>query len=99
MGAEMGGFNPVGFVFFVLLTVLTRLIWTWVINRAQGSVLIAVLLHASSNANSLTLRPLIYPAAPPEAGLVALAVTLLLAVAVLIGSRGRLAHPHHQADA
>jgi membrane protease YdiL (CAAX protease family) len=90
--SEMGRFDPVGFVFFSLLCVLTRLIWTWVVNRAQGSGLIGILLHASSNANGLDLRPQLYPPAPPEAGLIAIGVTLAVALLILIGTRWRLSY-------
>jgi membrane protease YdiL (CAAX protease family) len=90
--SEMGKFDPIGFVFFIILSALTRLIWTWVVNRAQGSGLIGVLLHASSNANGLDLRTQLYPPAPPEAGLIAMGVTLVIAVAILIATRGRLAY-------
>ncbi len=34
----------------ILLAVISRIIWTWVFNNTKGSILIAILLHAASDA-------------------------------------------------
>ena len=35
---------------FILVDMLATFLYTWVYNHAQGSILIAVLMHAASNA-------------------------------------------------
>jgi membrane protease YdiL (CAAX protease family) len=64
--SEMGAFNPVSFIFFVLISIFMRLIWMWVTNHAKGSGVLGVLLHASSNAVSLALIPKCCPRPHPS---------------------------------
>ena len=94
--SEMGAFNPVSFVFFVLISVFVRIIWTWVTNKTKGSGLVAVLLHASSNAVSLALIPSLLPAPSPDqmslSGLLLLGLLFLIAVLTLVFTRGRLSY-------
>jgi membrane protease YdiL (CAAX protease family) len=94
--SEMGAFNPVNFIFFVLISIFVRIIWTWVTNKANGSGITGILLHASSNAVSLALIPILLPA--PTADQLAISTLFLLgllflaAVLILIFTRGRLAY-------
>lgn len=92
--SELGAFNPVNFVFFVLISIFIRVIWTWITNNANGSGIVGVLLHASSNAVSLALIPKLLPAPTPDqmavSGLVLLGLLFLSAVLVLVFTRGRL---------
>jgi uncharacterized protein len=94
--SEMGTFNPVNFIFFVLLSIFTRILWTWVTNHAHGSGVAAVLLHASSNAVSLALITSLLPAPSPDqmamSSLLLLGLLFLFAVLVLIFTRGRLSY-------
>ena len=94
--SEMGAFNPVGFIFFVLISIFVRILWTWITNHAKGSGIVAILLHASSNAVSLALIPSLLPAPTPNqmaaSGLVLLGFLFLFALLVLILTRGRLAY-------
>lgn len=90
--SEMGAFNPIVFIFLLVSQISTRVIWTWIGNKTQASVPVGVLLHASANTASLDLVPRLFPSAPPEAGLIAIGVTLLTAIVVLIFTRGRLAY-------
>ena len=94
--SEMGAFNPVNFIFFVLSSIFIRLIWTWIINKAQGSGVAGILLHASSNAVSLALIPNLLPAPTPDqmaiSGLLLLGLFLLSSVLILIFTRGRLSY-------
>jgi membrane protease YdiL (CAAX protease family) len=94
--SEMGAFNPVNFMFFVLISISIRIIWTWVTNHANGSGISVVLLHASSNAVSLALIPALLPAPTPEqmalSGLLVLGLLFPLAVLITILTRGRLSH-------
>jgi membrane protease YdiL (CAAX protease family) len=57
----LGPFSIDGFVAFVLTAMAGTFIYTWVFNNTRGSVLIAVLTHAASNAAS-TLMGLLVPA-------------------------------------
>jgi membrane protease YdiL (CAAX protease family) len=92
--SEMGAFNPAGFLIFTLSLIFTRVIWTWVTNRARGSGIAGILLHASSNAVSLGLIPKLLPAPTPEqmavSGLILLGLLLGAAGAIVIFTRGRL---------
>ena len=94
--SEMGAFNPVNFIFFVLSSIFIRIVWTWVTNNAQGSGITGVLLHASSNAVSLALIPNLLPAPSPDqmalSGLLLLGFMLVLSVVLLLFTRGRLSY-------
>jgi membrane protease YdiL (CAAX protease family) len=92
--SEMGAFNPVNFIFFVLINVFVRIIWTWVTNHAGGSGIVGILLHASSNAVSFALIPNLLPAPTSEqmavSGMLLLGLLFLSAVLILIFTRGWL---------
>jgi membrane protease YdiL (CAAX protease family) len=95
--SEMGGFNPVGFAIFTLIAVFTRVIWTWVTNNARGSGITGVLLHASSNAVSIGLIPLMLPPSQPNqiddlSGPILLGLLLFSAVLILVFTHGRLSY-------
>jgi len=94
--SEMGVFNPVNFIFFVLSSICIRIIWTWVMNNAQGSGIIGILLHASSNAVSLALIPNLLPAPTPDqmaiSGLLLLGFMFLLSIVLLLFTRGQLSY-------
>lgn len=93
--SEMGDFRLVNFIFFVLLSISVRILWTWITNKAHGSGIAGILFHASSNAVSLTLIPGLLPAPTADqmamSGLLPLGSLFLLAVLVLLFTRGRLA--------
>ena len=95
--SEMGAFNLVGFAIFMFIAVFTRVIWTWVTNNARGSGIAGVLLHASSNAVSIGLIPLMLPAPQPNqiddlSGPILLGLLLLSAVLILVFTHGRLSY-------
>lgn len=98
--SEMGAFNPVNFIFFVLSSIFIRIVWTWVTNNAQGSGIAGILLHASSNAVSLALIPNLLPAPSPDqmalSGLLLLGFMLLLSVVLLLFTRGQLSYKERQ---
>ena len=87
----LGPFEVTGFVVNTLSIVVISIIWTWVFNNARESILIAVLLHASSNATGIWMAKLL-PNIPDEAGYIILGVYIGLAVLLLIITRGRLAY-------
>jgi membrane protease YdiL (CAAX protease family) len=94
--SEMGAFNPVNFIFFVLSCIFIRIVWTWVTNNAQGSGIAGVLLHASSNAVSLALILNLLPMPTPDqmaiSGLLLLGFMFLLSAALLLFTRGQLSY-------
>jgi membrane protease YdiL (CAAX protease family) len=94
--SEMGAFNLLGFIIFTLQVVLTRMIWTWATNHAHGSAVIAILLHASSNAVSLALIPQLLPTPTPDqmaqSGLILLGLLLFTATVLMVATRGRLGY-------
>ena len=94
--SEMGAFNPVNFIFFVLSSIFIRIVWTWLINHAQGSGIAGILLHASSNAVSLALIPNLLPVPTPDqmavSGLLLLGFMFLLSVVLLLFTRARLSY-------
>ena len=94
--SEMGAFNPLNFIFFVLSSIFIRIVWTWVTNNARGSGIAGILLHASSNAVSLALIPNLLPAPSPNqmalSGLLLLGFMLLLSVVLLLSTRGQLSY-------
>jgi hypothetical protein len=94
--SEMGAFNPVNFIFFVLVSIFIRIIWTWVTNNARSSGVSGILLHASSNAVSLALIPGLVRAPTPEqmalSGLILFGLLFLCAIPVLAFTRGRLSY-------
>lgn len=95
--SEMGTFNVFGFVIFMFIAICTRVIWTWLTNNAKGSGIVGVLLHASSNAVSVGLIPLLLPtsqSSPAEdlSGPILLGLLLLSAVLILVITRGQLSY-------
>lgn len=94
--SEMGAFNPVNFILFVLSSIFIRIVWTWVTNNAHGSGIAGILLHASSNAVSLLLIPNLLPAPMPDqlalSGLLLLGFMFLLSVLLLLSTRGQISY-------
>jgi len=94
--SEMGAFNPVTLIFFVLISIFVRVIWTWATNKSNGSGIVGILLHASSNAVSFVLIPNLLPAPTPDemtlSGLILLGLLFFSSVLVLIFTRGRLSY-------
>jgi uncharacterized protein len=63
----LGPFTRVGYTTFLLTAVAMTLIYTWLYNNTRGSILIAVLFHASINASSTAMGAAI-PADVPLSG-------------------------------
>lgn len=61
----LGPFSFGSFVPFVLTAIAGTFIYTWVFNNTRGSVLIAVLMHAASNAATNLMTAIV----PSEGGL------------------------------
>jgi len=84
---------------FMLTAVGATFIYTWVVNNARGSILIAILLHASSNAASSLLTAIVPLDGVLPAPLQALSpgwfnviIFALAAVVLVVLTRGRLGY-------
>ena len=86
---------------FMLTAAFATFIYTWVYNQTKGSVLLAILLHASSNAASVWLGTLLEESGlhEPSQGMAAYLISTgwinviaygLVALMLVIGTRGQL---------
>jgi uncharacterized protein len=84
------GWNTTTFLANSLAIVLATLIWTWLFNHGRGSILFAILIHATSNASSaLVPQWLAIQSDDPWMLSKVLGVVALLLV---LGTRGRLGY-------
>ncbi|HEU4909797.1 MAG TPA: CPBP family intramembrane glutamic endopeptidase [Propionibacteriaceae bacterium] len=67
-----------------------QIIFTWLYNGAGASVLIAMIAHLFSNVMTATVKPLFSPAGQERYWLIMTAVGFLVALSLLIATRGRL---------
>jgi uncharacterized protein len=70
-----------------LAIIIMSFLWTWVFNNAKQSILIAILLHASSNAIS-ALAPQLYNINDPWEIVKIFGLTMLIVIAVTKGKLG-----------
>jgi membrane protease YdiL (CAAX protease family) len=89
--AAMDPFNLAHLVTNTFGIVALTIIWTWVINHAKGSILVAILLHAASNASDKMFGQLV-PVLPPQIGTTALELMLVGATLLVVLTRGRLGY-------
>jgi len=86
-----GGFSLGGVAVFATVAVTFSVLITWVYNRTGGSVLMAVLLHASLNfSQGLTAQ--IFPAAKDNE-VAPVAMLVVIALVVIVATRSRLGYP------
>lgn len=89
----LGPWNPVAFIRNTLMIMVFTVIWTWVFNMANGSILIAVMLHASVNATPSWLRSFAPELqAIDQNPILSYALVIGLALLVVVLTRGRLAY-------
>jgi CAAX protease family protein len=83
-------------VLMIIVAILTRIFMTWVFNNTKGSILIAILLHASldaSNSGSAFIKHLLTASQLGGYGLAsALLFPLVAAVLLLILTKGHLSY-------
>jgi len=85
-----GGFDPTVFVANSLAIMASTFVWTWLFNSGKGSILFAMVVHATSNATSGFIPQLIHSdSTDPFFTFKLMAVVALLVVLV---TRGRLAY-------
>jgi membrane protease YdiL (CAAX protease family) len=87
----LGPFNPPAMIINILASILLTVLFTWVFNNARESILMAMLLHASSNATTSYIRAL-FPNLPVSAVLLTIGMWVLSALLVILLTRGRLAY-------
>jgi len=87
-----GPFDFVKFATNILAIMSITVIWAWVFNNAKGSILFAVLLHASLNAAQAWMGSLI-PDYPQEAGFIAFGFYIVVALELILITKGRLGYP------
>jgi uncharacterized protein len=75
---------------FVFGIFALQIIFTWLYNAAGASVLIAMVAHLFSNVMTATFRPLFSPADQGRHWLIMAVVLALVALGLLIATRGRL---------
>ena len=93
--ASSGGSSPLAIVKFVLFAIAATIIMTWVFNNTKGSVLMAILVHASINAPFLPFSVLLGPAEAMNSMLLGFGALALVVVAL---TRGRLGYQHYQPE-
>lgn len=94
--AAMGPLHPWVFARNTLDIMLITIVWTWLFNRAQGSILIASLSHAAWNAAQAWVGAFV-PNLPKQVGSVSLndiatLIFLVTALIVILATKGRLGY-------
>lgn len=102
----LGPFTMEGFIVFVLTAAAGTFIYTWVFNNTRGSVWMAMVLHASSNAASSLVTQLIPEDVALsgwmktlESGWINVIVFGAIAFALVVATRGTLGYRPEPADA
>jgi membrane protease YdiL (CAAX protease family) len=97
-----GFFNTlVSIVMFVIMVMAMAYVFTWVFNNTRGSLLLAILLHATINTASIMLPYLFRPLPQTGSllfGLGQLLVWVVLAVLIITTTRGRLSYQRYQRE-
>lgn len=86
-----GPFNLTNFALNTAVVMLITLLFTWVFNGGQQSILVAVLIHASFNASQAWLGTLL-PNQPMQVGYTALGIVALYTVALVLLTKGKLGY-------
>lgn len=95
--AQNGGFRPVSIAVYTLSVIPLTVVLTWVFNNTRGSILLAILTHASINAFSVYAAQL-FPA-QAESQLYGIVGFGGAAVLILVFTRGRLGYDRYVAEA
>jgi len=90
-----GGSDLLAIVKFCIFAIVSAIIFTWVFNNTKGSVLIAVLVHATIDAPFLPYSVLLGPSEAINSLLLGFGA---LALAVVALTRGRLGYQHYRQE-
>lgn len=89
--SAQGPFNLPRFIINSLGIMVLGIIWAWAFNNSKQSILMAVLLHSSSNATGAFLVTL-FPHFPKQAGYVVTMIEVMVAIVLVIATKGRLTY-------
>jgi uncharacterized protein len=90
-----GGSNLLAIVKFCIFAIASAIVFTWVFNNTKGSVLMAVLVHATIDAPFLPYSVLLGPSEVINSLLLGFGALALVVVAL---TRGRLGYEHYQQE-
>jgi membrane protease YdiL (CAAX protease family) len=93
--AAMGPFDITVVITNTISMITLTIFWTWVFNHADGSILIAVLLHAANNAAG-NFFPTVVPDLPASFSTTLFAVQIASAAILVVATRGRLGYSQEQ---
>ena len=94
--AQNGGFTAASVAVYTLSVIPLTVILTWVFNNTRGSILLAILTHASINTFSVYAAQL-FPA-QAESQLYGIVGFGTAAVLILVLTRGRLSYDRYIAE-
>jgi membrane protease YdiL (CAAX protease family) len=89
--AALGPFSVMTLVTNTISIMAITFFWTWVSNNARGSILIAILLHAASNATG-QLFPRLVPNMPPHLDGIMFGAYIAVALLIVVLTKGRLGY-------
>jgi uncharacterized membrane protein len=83
------GFDGTIFVANTLAIIAVTFIWTWLVNHAQGSVAMAIFIHATSNSAGAYIQQL---APGPGSPWFTFVLASIVALILIVLTRGRLGY-------
>lgn len=89
--AALGPFDLGNFLQNTAMIMTLTIIWTWIFNGAQQSILIASLMHAALNATQAWISTLL-PNQPEQVDIAVTVIIVISALVVIVLTRGRLGY-------
>lgn len=83
------GFDLTIFIANTLAIIAVTVVWTWVVNQAWGSILMAIFVHATSNATSSYIAQI---APGPSSPWFTFALASVAALVLIVATRGKLGY-------
>jgi membrane protease YdiL (CAAX protease family) len=93
--AALGPFELGNFLLNTASIMVLTIIWTWIFNGAQQSILIASLTHAAFNASQALVGTLL-PNQPEQVGHSALIIMAVVALLIIVITKGQLGYTAEQ---